>query len=279
MHWFRFYNSVLDDEKVQCLPLEIRWGWVNLLCLASEQKERGTLPSMNIIGWKLRLTADEANHLIETLENAELIDEIDGVLWMHNWKNRQPKSDNGAERTALHRARKAGTAPDLGICSNDTGNESVTLHVTRGVTPLELELEQELNTSSSGSKGERIKPNYAPTCEPYQAAKRLADKIRASNPRARTTTEATLQSWADIARLIHERDGQSYADICHVIDWAQESAFWHDKILSMGKVREKWEQLTAQAFASPVPLRSNGAGDKPFVRPQYEQPIPEYLRG
>jgi hypothetical protein len=107
MRWFRFYSEALDDPKVQRLPGDLFKAWVNLLCLANDGTPRGTLPSIEDIGFRLRLSPAKTRAIIDKLVDHGLLDEVDGNVTPHNWNDRQAKSDNVAERVQKHRAKQA----------------------------------------------------------------------------------------------------------------------------------------------------------------------------
>jgi hypothetical protein len=78
----------------------------------------------------------------------------------------------------------------------------------------------------------------------------LADRVAANGSKRPKVTKA----WRDAARLLLDRDGRTAEQVHAAIDWCQDSDFWHRNILSMPKLREKYEQLQLAA----KPSRSNG---------------------
>ena len=94
--WFRLYDDVLDDPKVQRLPERLFKSWVNTLCLAS--RHDGVLPPVADIAFAFRVSAARAADDIRQLTDAGLIDEVDGQLVPHAWSERQFKSDVSNER-------------------------------------------------------------------------------------------------------------------------------------------------------------------------------------
>lgn len=71
----------------------------------------------------------------------------------------------------------------------------------------------------------------------------LFNKISADMP---TFKKPNIDSWADVIRLMRERDGRTVEQIKFVINWCQDSVFWRPNILSTGKLREKFDTLVAQ---------------------------------
>lgn len=127
--WFRFYDSALDDPKVQRLSGDLFKTWVNLLCLAS--RHDGVLPSDADTAFALRKSVPVLRGLLDDLHAAGLIDITETGASPHNWNARQYKSDVSNERVKRHRERQR--------------------NVTRNgvVTPSETETETEADTETT----------------------------------------------------------------------------------------------------------------------------------
>lgn len=130
--WFRMYNEVLDDPKVQRLGGDDFKVWVNLLCLTSRLD--GSLPPIEDIGFSLRLDAKKAKAVVSRLVEAGLLEEVEGRFVPHAWNDRQYQSDVSTSRVKQFRERKKSasrnsdetfhaTAPDT---DTDTDKNSVT---------------------------------------------------------------------------------------------------------------------------------------------------------
>ena len=55
------------------------------------------------------------------------------------------------------------------------------------------------------------------------------------------------KKWLDSARLMIDRDGRTPDQVHAAIDWVHNSEFWRANILSIPKLREKWDTLKLQA--------------------------------
>jgi len=75
----------------------------------------------------------------------------------------------------------------------------------------------------------------------------LADRIEANGCKR----PAIGKKWRDAARLMIDRDGRTEQQVMTAIDWCQDSEFWRANILSMPKLREKYDQLRMQASRKP----------------------------
>ena len=104
MEWFRFYHEVVNDPKVQRLPAPLFKHWINVLCLASMNRERGMLPSVADLAFGLRLPESKVRQIVGELVSAELIDREGETFRMHGWANRQKRSDDVTARVQKHRA-------------------------------------------------------------------------------------------------------------------------------------------------------------------------------
>lgn len=76
-----------------------------------------------------------------------------------------------------------------------------------------------------------------------QICNRLADRIEANGSKRPVITKR----WRDAARLMLDADHRTQQQIHAAIDWCQNHEFWRANILSMPKLREKYEQLSLQA--------------------------------
>jgi hypothetical protein len=105
--WFRMYEGVLDDPKVQRLDGEAFKAWVNLLCLAS--RNGGVLPGIEDVAFALRRPPDEARAMLEQLRAARLLDRrgrgASAAYAPHRWAERQYKSDVSTDRVKRFRKR------------------------------------------------------------------------------------------------------------------------------------------------------------------------------
>jgi len=104
MHWFRVYDAIIDDPKIQRLPVEVRWFYLEILCVANRQTPRGSLPLAVDIAFLLRSDEATIKRNLKAILDAGLIEKGDVTLWrVHSWEARQQKSDNAAERMRAYR--------------------------------------------------------------------------------------------------------------------------------------------------------------------------------
>jgi hypothetical protein len=105
--WFRFYDDVLNDPKVQRLSGDKFKTWINLLCLAS--KNGGFLPSLTDLTFALRISESKVISIVGEFCELNLLDidetEMRARYSPHNWNGRQFKSDLSNERVKRYRQR------------------------------------------------------------------------------------------------------------------------------------------------------------------------------
>jgi hypothetical protein len=71
----------------------------------------------------------------------------------------------------------------------------------------------------------------------------LASRIEANGTPRPTITGR----WRDAARLMVDRDGRTEEEVHGAIEWCQADEFWRANVLSLPKLREKYDQLRLQA--------------------------------
>jgi len=157
--WFRFYDDVVNDPKVQMLPGETFKVWVNLLCIAS--KEGGKLPALKALAFMLRpISVDELGSLLNEFCELGLLDpvEVEGAPMSyepHNWGSRQYKSDSSAERMREHRKRHGDGKSDKPRDVTSDAGRDVTVTVQNRSRSRD-------RTEQSKSDGGRVERERAP---------------------------------------------------------------------------------------------------------------------
>jgi|HigsolmetaAR203D_1030402.scaffolds.fasta_scaffold00263_28 hypothetical protein len=92
-------------------------------------------------------------------------------------------------------------------------------------------------------KGKRV---YTKDDIEYKLAARLFYWMLKNNPNAK---KPNPQKWADVIRLMIERDNRDPEEIAAIIDWCQNHDFWKTNILSTEKLRKQYDVLYMQRKA------------------------------
>lgn len=164
MRWFRFYDEVLDDPKVQKLHPEAFKFWVNLLCFAS--RNEGHIAAEDV-SFALRMKLEKVNLLMGILVKASLIDEGE-TLRPHNWDTRQFISDV-TDPTAAIRMRNF---------RNRHRNDTVTVTPTRTDTESEAESERKKDPPLVPPLGDKQPKELLVAKQPRQRKRQLPDDWR-----------------------------------------------------------------------------------------------------
>ena len=106
--WFRVYQDLVDDPKVQRLEPSLFKTLINLWCLTSANN--GVLPPIDIVAFKLRMKPQKAQGVLDRLKADALFEDDETGTHPHNWTRWQYKSDvedpTAAERMRRHRNRQ-----------------------------------------------------------------------------------------------------------------------------------------------------------------------------
>lgn len=86
----------------------------------------------------------------------------------------------------------------------------------------------------------------------------LADRIEANGSKRPNVTKR----WRDAARLMLDNDGRTEQQVMAAINWSQGHEFWRANILSMPKLREKYDQLRLQAAQPKANGRPSTTNDR-----------------
>ena len=100
-----------------------------------------------------------------------------------------------------------------------------------------------LSSPSASDEKKRARAKKPPSESGLKLANHLWQVILANNPKARIT-DRQVENWAREADLMLRQDGRTGEEILSVMEWSQRDHFWRTNILSMGKLREKFDQLT-----------------------------------
>ena len=71
----------------------------------------------------------------------------------------------------------------------------------------------------------------------------MAASVQRRTGRAPRTTTA----WRTQARLMIDRDGRTVEEITRIIDWVEGNDFWRANVLSVPKLRQKFDTLRLQS--------------------------------
>jgi hypothetical protein len=120
--WFRVYDDLIDDPKVQRLDPSLFKALINLWCLASTN--HGVLPPIDEIAFKLRMKPEKAQRVVTELRAPGLIDDDEMGARPHNWDARQFISDGSTSRVKRFRERHRNVSTAISETAPETDAEA-----------------------------------------------------------------------------------------------------------------------------------------------------------
>lgn len=258
MAWFKVDDGFHSSRKLLRIPKRTRWAAAGLWAVAgswsADQLTDGHVPNYMLNEWGAPPAAPES------LVDAGLWERASDGYVFYNWHEYQPrKEDVDAERAASRarmrdlRAKRKQPKPleqaEQGQAFGRTGpnrSESV-----RNPDPVPTRPDP---TQSRPSNKEEAK---ASSSEPERPDVERVINSFSELLKANDIKHKPGQTWRTAARLLIDRDGYTPDQILYVARYATADEFWKSNILSLPKLREKFEALKikAQAANNPQPQR------------------------
>lgn len=253
MTWLKVDDKLHDHRKTRKAGKAAMGVWVLSGSWSTDNETDGFIPAEVLPRWGNK---SDANRLVSAgLWHEEVVEGEQGWRF-HDWSHFQPSAAvTAAKRAAEHAAGLRGnhkrwhadreiTDPDCEYCHRVPDGEP---DPVPDADPI------------GGGESAPIPP--VPVPEPEVSSNEetrldvericthLADRIEANGCKRPTTT---TKAWRDAARLLMDLDGRSEDEVHKAIDWCQASEFWRANVMSMSKLREKFDQMRLQAQARPA---------------------------
>lgn len=172
---------------------------------------------------------------------------LDGAGWILRLRPAPQDARLRGERTRYRLTLPGGAekAQGVGAQRAHVGAEGARPGRTESPIKEEVRSSSDQNHSSSPkpTKAEQVhRPDVEKICE------HLADRIAANGSKRPPINAA----WRTAARLLLDADGRTVEQVLNAIDWCQNDTFWKANILSMPKLREKYDQLRLAAQRAAV---------------------------
>lgn len=193
----------------------------------------------------------------DKLCDAGLWEYADGGWIIHDFGDYLPSEKLRAKRAEAGRRgaearwakKNAGQDPEETGRAGSDGNLPSNANGKNGNACPEPEPEPEpKKRTTSSSSSATASPRTDPAPKPERAdVQRICDHLAARVEGNGSNRPPIKQTWRDAARLMLDKDGRTEADVHAAIDWCQDSEFWRGNVLSLPKLREKYDQLRLQA--------------------------------
>ncbi|QMP84096.1 helix-turn-helix domain-containing protein [Streptomyces phage Alderaan] len=165
-------------------------------------------------------------------------------LAVSGWKEHQRINRPSASR--LPAPDQGDSAPESPLTSGDEGSEQPHAHLSED-SPQERNREQGTGKGTGNREPSALAPRD-PDPDPVREdverlCEHLADRIVQNGSNRPNITKG----WRDAARLMLDKDGRTEEQVHGAIDWCQDSDFWRSNVMSMPKLRDKYDTLRLQA--------------------------------
>jgi len=241
-------------KKTRVLTLAAKGAWIDLLCVMND---RGGTVCWPIDGYARQwsTTEDEALQIISQFGNFGTAD-VEIMLEDGLWQKWQTDGKGMAKIAKVVMAKITNRRMARGA------NKSEEISQVRREAGLKGASKRwQKNDGKNGillSYPNLTNKKKTLPLEAIQVANLLAEWILKNNPKVTQAKESQLNSWAEEADRMERIDGHSYREIVNVIEWSQRNDFWKRNILSVGKLREKWNVLTGQMIGKHGGNRQKG---------------------
>lgn len=94
------------------------------------------------------------------------------------------------------------------------------------------------------------------SCDYDDIHMQLANKLLTYVKKNFSPKDTNLEAWANDIRLMMTQDGRTEEQISRVIDWSQNDSFWYANVRSTKKLREKYDEMYAQAHRQKATKRN-----------------------
>lgn len=260
MPWFKVDDKLHDHRKARKAGKAAMGVWVLAGSWSMDNLTDGFVPDDVLTRWGTRA---DAGRLVAA--GLWYVDEHAGERgWrFHDWATFQPS----AAVTAAVKAKEA----EAGVLGNHRR-----WHVARGISDPDCEFcyrvpDQEPDgvpddLPESGPESPPIPPepepeplyvspngetsrrrDLEPVAPPREDVERVCEHLARRIAENGSKTPTITKGWRDAARLMLDRDGRTEQEVHGAIEWSQADEFWRGNILSLPKLREKFDQLRLQA--------------------------------
>lgn len=272
MPWFKVDDQLHDHRKARAAGKAAMGVWVLAGSWCSERENDGFVPASVLSRWG---TKADAKRLVEAgLWVGGVLDGEPG-WWFHDWTIFQPdaatlraqrvkESVSGqlGNHKRWHIARGV-AVPDCEFCyrvpDQDPDGEPDRVSVGSGIGSASPVPVPDPDSSDSDESLRVVGTAIEPRREDIvRVCDHLADRIAEDGSKR----PEPGSRWHDAARLMLDKDGRTEAEIHAAIDWCQAHPFWRTNVLSMPKLREKFDQLRKVAASEQQRPRTGSRNDE-----------------
>lgn len=234
--FFKLHNGMPEHPKVIGLSDEAFRALVTLWCWSHRNQTDGKVaPAVAV-----RVAGATA---VAELHASEMLEDVDGTYYLHDYlEHQESKAEIEASRETK---RRSGSQGGKAAARNRQVQQ-----------PLQHVLQQngsEVSADKDEDEDEEIRDADAPRADVLDLCSALSEAL------SHNGVKHTIgKRWHTAARLILDNDGRPFDEVIEVIDYATTDDFWKPNILSMPKLRAKYDTLRLQMQRKP-PMSNQGS--------------------
>lgn len=241
MDYFPHDTDAVNDEKIEALRyLYGNDGYAFYFILLERiyrtkdfELDISDAETIQILSRKVGVNEEVFRKILETSLKR-------GCFDRQAYEERHVLTSSGIKKRASVVVEKRVKMRDKYQLTKEEVSDAETNQETEVETPQSKVKESKEKKSKGNKRTTSPKQVYNEDSIHYKLALRLYQNILANNPDYK---EPNLQNWANDVRLMIERDQRTEEQITYLMDWVQNDSFWKTNILSVSKLREKFDQL------------------------------------
>lgn len=237
--YIRVHDGMPENAKVEALSDRAFRVLIDLWCWCSRTLSDGVIPEA--VWVKRTGTAKVQRELL-----GGLVEKVDGQFVMHDYLEHQRSR---AEVEAL-RSKRA-EAGRKGGKARSTRQANAEASASPGAKQPGSKIQPSTETDTDTSRPDGLEASVA-----RPDVDRICEHLAAAVEANGSKRPAITQRWRDEARRMLDLDGRTVDQVLRAIDWSQADGFWRANILSVPKLREKYDQLRLAAERAQAPTRS-----------------------
>jgi len=249
MSWFKVDDQLAFNAKVMLAGNSAMGLWVRAGSWSSAQLTGGFIP-IHMANAMANAMANPCDQ--DALVMAGLWHEVDGGFQFHDWADFQPDADAEKEKRkatseARARAGRAGAQARWNGKTDSKSNGKPMANPKQNDAPVPSRPDPSIEEAKASSP-ETVRPDVEGIIQGF------SELLTANDVKHRPS-----KSWHTAARLLIDKDGYTPDQIMFVARFATTDEFWKSNILSVPKLRDKFESLKIKAQAQARPKPSTGA--------------------
>lgn len=275
--YFPHDSNARNSDKL--LPIRMKYGaegygiYFMLLERLREEADYTSIKDYNILAFDLRVDSGKLKSIIEDFGLFAFTDDGE-CFYSESFKKRMEIKD--AKSKKLSEAGKQGAKKRWNNSNQEGKPKGSDSHpITK--SSLEDGKKRKLKETKGKESKEENKVPRKYSDEHLRLATKLKNNL--SNDFEKEMLKVAIDKWADVIRLMEERDELTIEAIEYVIDWLPSNSFWYGNIRSTTKLREQFEKLKHEIKSEKAKQNQVGYQKQPIRQESMPEtvtnPVPE----